>query len=309
MKDNYIELKQNRDFGEIIATYFDFFKQNLKSFTNIFISYNGIFILLLLVISYLMVTGFIGLYDGTSEFGNTTNSDESIIFIGIGVGVIFIVFIFITALNYSLASSYVIKYEQNKTNSIDRKEVWNYIKIYSGNILVFILLLIPIYIVFAIVSLILAFIPIIGTLVQYVLQFALSSWIGVSFMVMMYENKSASDALGEGWDLIRGNFWKCIGVNFILGILLGMILILIIVAIPGVIFGIYTFLALNAGEDITNSITAKIVYTIVLCLVLITFAYSQPLSQFINGILYFSLHEQKYNVNTREKINQIGSGE
>ena len=33
-KDNYIELRVNRDFGDLITLYFDFFKQNLKKFTN-----------------------------------------------------------------------------------------------------------------------------------------------------------------------------------------------------------------------------------------------------------------------------------
>jgi len=93
MQDNYIELKQNRDLGEIITAYFDFFKQNLKSFTNIFISYNGIFILLILGISYLLVTGFLGLYDSTNGFGNTpTESDSAFIFIGIGFLLLFVLF-------------------------------------------------------------------------------------------------------------------------------------------------------------------------------------------------------------------------
>ncbi len=53
-----IEFRQKLDVGDIVTYYFDFLKQNIKSFTNIFISYNGIFILAFLGISYLLVTGF-----------------------------------------------------------------------------------------------------------------------------------------------------------------------------------------------------------------------------------------------------------
>ena len=61
MKDNYIPLKVNREFGGIISAYFDFFKQNIKSFTNVFLSYNGVFLIGLLITSYLLVSGFIGM--------------------------------------------------------------------------------------------------------------------------------------------------------------------------------------------------------------------------------------------------------
>jgi len=56
-QEKYIELRVDRDFGDIISTYFDFFKQNLKKFTNVFLSYNGIFLIGLLIVSYLLVSG------------------------------------------------------------------------------------------------------------------------------------------------------------------------------------------------------------------------------------------------------------
>ncbi len=307
MKDKYIELRQRRDLGEIITVYFDFFKQNLKSFTNIFISYNGIFILLLLGASYLMVTGGIGMYNAENGFGNATET-EAAMYLGLGFFIFFIVFLCIAALNYSLASSYMIKYEQNKNIVADKKEVWQIVKDNAGNIILFIVLLIVIYLAFIIVSFIFILIPILGTLAQYVIQFFVASWLGISFMVMLNENKSPTDALGEGWGLVKNNFWKCVGTNFILGLLVGLLLILLLV-IPGVIVGVYSFHAIDSGANLGESAVAKIIYTFAACIFLIVMAYSQSLSQFINGILYFSLHEEKHNINTREKIDQIGLGE
>ncbi len=302
MNENYIELRQRRDLGDIITVYFDFFKQNLKSFTNIFISYNGIFILLILLSSYLLVTGFIGAFNSSGP-----DSDANL-YIGLGAILFFLVFIVIAALNYSLASSYMIKYTEHQKVITDRKIVWNFIKDNLGSIFLFILLIVFIYFAFMIVSVILAFIPLLGTLTQYVIQFWITSWIGVSFMVMLNENKGVTDSLGEGWDLVKSNFWKCVGVNFILGLLIG-ILLLLLLTIPGVLVGFYSFHIVENGTVIAESAVAKIIYTFSLCIFLVILAYSQSISQFVNGILYFSLHEQKYNVKTRERIDQIGAGE
>ncbi|WP_152537341.1 hypothetical protein [Aquimarina pacifica] len=307
MENKYIELKRRRDLGDMISTYFDFFKQNLKSFTNIFINYNGILILLLLGASYLMVTGFMGMLGTRSGFGNPSDL-ESNFYIGLGAIIFFFVLVMVAALNYSLASAYMITYDKDEKIVDDKTKVWDYVKNNLGRIIVFILLLFAIYIAYTIVAFIFIIIPIIGALAQYVLNFALLSWLGISFMVMLNEDKSPTDALGEGWDLVKSNFWKCVGVNFILGLLIGLLLILLLV-IPGTLVGFYSFHAVDTGVNMADSPVAKIIYTFSLCLVLIVMAYSQSLSQFINGILYFSLHEEKYNINTRSKIDQIGAGE
>jgi len=306
MNKDYIELRQKRDLGDIISIYFDFFKQNLKSFTNVFISYNGVFILLILLSSYLLVTGFIGAFSSSNP--DPASDPVNNLYVGSGVFLFFIVFMIIAALNYSLSSSYLINYEKDKKIITDRKIVWDYAKNNMGKIVLFIVLVILIYIGFFIVSVILAFIPIIGTLAQYVLQFWLTSWLGISFMVMLSENKAVTDSLGEGWDLVKSNFWKCVGVNFILGLLIG-ILLLLLMAIPGVLIGVYSYHVIENGVEIAESPVAKIIYTLGLCILLVIAAYSQFVSQFANGILYFSLNEQKYNTKTKERIDQIGAGE
>jgi len=307
MKDKYIELNQRRQLGDIINTYFDFFKLNLKSFTNIFISYNGIFIFLLLGISYLMVTGFIGLFKENDVFDSTTEM-SSLMYLGISAVLFLIVFIIIAGLNYSLASSYMIRYDQNKTIINNKTEVWEMVKKNIGRIILFILSLGLIYFIYIIISMILSFIPLIGFVAQNVINFTITAWFGISFMVMLHEDKPIIDSFTEGWNLISTNFWKTIGANFILGLLLGMLFLLVLI-IPGVIVGIYSYHAISTDVAIEDSIVAKVVYTFGLCVFLIIMTYSQSLSQFVSGILYFSLREEKYNIHMREKINQIGAGE
>jgi hypothetical protein len=78
-------------------------------------------------------------------------------------------------------------------------------------------------------------------------------------------------------------------------------------AIPGVIVGLYTWHVVANDVVFTSSIVAKIIYTVCLTLVLLVFTYSQCLTQFINGLLYYGLHEKEYNTHTRNKIDQIGN--
>ncbi len=309
MQKKYFELQINRDFGDIITTYFDFFKQNIKKFTNVFVSYNGVFLVGLLIASYLLVSGFIGFiaHENQGYFGaaNAPLDSKYTVYLIAGGIIFFIIFILVAVLNYSLASSYMIRYEETKGLDFDKKSVWEHTKSRLGSTILFILLLIAIFIGLMIVSIILVFIPILGAFANYIIQYFVMSWLGVSFFAMLRDNKGVTEALGEGWKLVTSNFWKAVGVNFIMGLLLG-ILLLLALTIPGVIIGIYTFHVVENNVDYTSSIVATVIYTLGTCLVLIISVYGQCLTQFVNGILYYSLHEKEYNVNTRSKIERIG---
>ena len=309
MLHDHIELRQRRDLGDTINIYFDFFKQNMKSFLNIFISYNGIFIIGFLGISYLLVTGFVGMFNGT-DLGVTDSAQEleSAIYLGFG-GIGFVMLFLTTAvLNYSLAASYMIQYEKNETPAVEKKKVRALISKNIGRIIVFILLLIVIYIGVFIAGLIISFVPFVGTIVYYIIMLAFTAWMGVSFMVMLYEDKEVTDALSEGFQLIKANFWKSVLVNLVIGLLLGL-LMLIVMMIPGVLIGFYAFHSIENGVDLANSAFAKVIWTLALSILLILYSFNQSLAQFVNGILYFSLHEETYNEKTRERIEQIGAGE
>ncbi len=298
MLQKKIEFRQQMGVGDIVTFYFDFLKQNFKQFTNIFISYNGVFILAFLGVSYLLITGFVGM-------ATDTNETESMMYIGFGGFLFLVVFVIMASLNYSLSASYISNYVLSDTIEIEKVDVWKKVKDHLGEIIIFVLLLMVIYVGFFIVSVILAIIPLIGSIAQYLLNYAISGWFGVSFMVLLHENQKVSNSFSEGWQLVFKNFWKTIGVNFILGLLNG-ILILLVLSIPGILIGFYAFHAVDSGTDISTSVVAKVVWIIALWILLIVVTYSQALTQFVNGILYFSLHEQTYNEFTREKIEQIG---
>ena len=309
MTEKYIPLRINRDFGGIITTYFDFFKQNIKKFTNVFVRYNGIFLIGLLIVSYLLVSGFMGVIAndvyGINGPSTIDENGDYFMYVGFGMILFFLVFLVALLLNYSLTSAYMIKYEQHESKNFETKAVWNYASEQLGNIILFVLLLIPIYLVFIIISVIFAFIPFLGFIIQYILQFFIAAWIGVSFFDMLHNKKGVTAALGEGWNLVTKNFWMSVGVNFILGILLA-ILMFITLVVPGILIGLYTFHVVENDIDFVNDIVSTIVYTLGMTALLVVMIYGQCISQFINGILYYSLHEKTYNLNTRKRIDQIG---
>lgn len=308
MQQNHIPLKRQRDVGEMISTYFEFLKQNFKPFLNIFIRYNGIFILGFLGVSYLLVTGFVGSL-GMTEIGSETNNPMYYnMLIGFGMISFFALFIITAIFNHSLAAAYVIRYEQNNGAEVENAQVWEIVKENLGKIILFILLMMVLYIGVIIVGTVFSFIPVIGVLVYYLIVMGYTSWMGLSFMAMINENRDVTDAYSEGWKLLKTYFWKCIFSNLVIGILLG-ILMAVVLMIPGILMGIYVFHSVSNEVDLINSPLANIIWILALSLLLILYTMYQALSQFVNGILYFSLHEETYNEATRKRIDEIGAGE
>ncbi len=308
MQNKFIPLKQQRDIGEMITAYFDFFKQNFKPFLNIFISYNGLFILGFLGISYLLVTGFVGYVVNTPAYGMSIDNSGYEMHLILGSIGFFFLFIATTLLNYSLAASYMIKYENNKGGTIEKRNVWEIVKQNLGKIILFVILAILMYVALMIVGIVISFIPLLGTIAYYIMIMAFTSWMGISFMAMLNENKDVIEAYGEGFNLLKKYFWKCILSNLVIGMLLG-ILFMVVLMIPGILIGIYAFHSLDTGVDLANSVVANVIWTIALAFVLVLYTLNQSMLQFVNGILYYSLHEETYNEATRERIDNIGAGE
>jgi hypothetical protein len=306
--EKYLELNVDREFGEIISLYFDFFKANIKKFTNIFLSYNGIFLIGLVLVSYLLVSGVLTIIGNEQNLlmDSVDGTQSSWIYLVAG-GILFsLIFFMVAVMNYSLSTSYMIHYEEHQGQGFEKSDVWAMVVNNLGKIVVFILILIALFFGLMIVALILAFIPLVGMLAQYVIQYFIMSWAGVSFFAMLNENRTVTDSLQEGWNLVSKNFWRAVGVNFILGLLIGL-LFMVVLMVPAILIGIYTFHVVQNGVDVSGSIVSTLVYTLGTCILLIIAVYSQCLSQFVNGILYYALREKTYNLHARSKIDQIGS--
>jgi len=307
LKAKYIELRTRNSFGAIIDNYFNFLKYNFKNYLNLYLRYNAISIIFVLLSSYLLVTGFMGLASRDFRFGMGNDDTEGQLFIGIGAVLLALIY-FITALvNYSFSSAYITEYVKTGGQQTSNG-IWNSIKSNIGKIVLFILLGVLIYLAYFILSIVLAFIPIIGTFVQYGISFILSTMFGIAFITIFSKNQTTMDALTEGWNYAIDNFLKVIGYSFVIGILNLMITSLIL-AIPGFIFAFYIYFSVESNVDLTTSNFAIILSTISFTIFLLTFIFSQALSQLAYGVLFYNLHEEKYNTYLQSKIDLIGENE
>lgn len=306
MNEKYIELRTRSTFGDIINTYFLFLKHNFKNYTNLYLRYNAISIILTLICSYLLVTGFMGLASQDFRFGMGNNvATESYFIAGV---IILCLIIFVTSLiNYSFSSAYIADYVKHE-GEIESKRIWNSILNSIGTIFVFILIGALIVFGYFIITMVLAFIPVLGMIAQYGLNFTLSAVFGLTFMSIFSTNKSVGDALSEGFSFTMSNFWRIVLYGLVIGILNSMITMLII-SIPSVIIGIYAYFSIESNIDLTTSTFATLIFTFGFAAFLLSFIYTQALSQISYGILYYNLNEVKYNLFLQKKIDEIGVNE
>ncbi len=248
-----------------------------------------------------------GLASRDFRFGMGSSQTETQLYLGIG-GILLALIYFTTSLiNYSFSSAYITQYVKTGGNQTS-KGIWDSIKLNIGNIFLFILLGILIYLGYFIISIVLAFIPVVGTLVQYAISFILSAMFGIAFMAIFSNNLSTVEALKEGWEFSINNFLKVIGYSFVIGVLNLMITALII-AIPGFILSIYVYFSAESNIDILTSNFSSILFTISFAIFLLSFIFSQALSQLAYGVLFYNLHEEKYNTFLQSKIDLIGNDE
>ncbi len=306
MNEKYIELRTRSTFGDIINTYFLFLKHNFKAYTNLYLRYNAVSIILTLICSYLLVTGFMGLASRDFRFGMGNNIASEGYFIAGLVILLFIVFV-TSLINYSFSSAYIAEYANNEGN-IESENIWQSILNNLGTIIVFILIGALIYGVYLAISVMISFIPLLGMIVQYGLSFTLAAVFGLTFMSIFSTKKSFGEAISEGFDFTFSQFWRIVLFGLVIGIL-NLMISALIVSIPSVIIGIYVYFSIDSNVDLATSTFATLVFTFGFAAFLLSFIYTQALSQLAYGILYYNIYEVKYNVFLQKKIDQIGINE
>ena len=309
MQHDKVEFRQKLDFGQLISYFFDFVKFNWKDFSNIFLRYNGWFMLIFIGLSYLMVSGYFGVISGIGLYNEPRDTDTQAAMAGLGVLCYMIMLLIVGAVNYGLSSAYMSLYfKRDNDEPIEGRDVWQLLKTKGGSLAVFMLLLILIFIGWFILFVLVNFIPVLGFLFGYAIFFMLMAWAGVSCMAMFHDDLGATEALGIGWNLVMASFWKCVGINFVMGMIIGM-LRLFIMSIPAILAGVIFYHAVDQQSlKMTDSIVT-IIWTLFVSIATLVSIYSQAISQFMNAGLYLSLQEAKTNTYLRTKIDQIGLGD
>jgi len=306
VNEKYIELRTRSTFGDIINTYFLFLKHNFKTYTNLYLRYNAISIILALVCSYLLATGFMGLVSRDFRFGMDNNSSSDNYLIAGGI-ILVLVFFITTSINYSFSSAYIADYA-NHNGKVESKRIWKSIMSNIGTIIVFILIGAFLYLIYLFIAGVLSLIPLLGFFAQYGLNFTMSAIFGLTFMSIFSTKKGFSEAISEGFDFTFSNFWRIVLFGLVVG-LLGFVFMMTLFQIPTYIMGIYVYFSVESGIDLTTSTVATLFFTLWFAIILIFLIYVQALSQIAYGILYYNLFEVKHNVFLQNKIDQIGVNE
>jgi hypothetical protein len=247
-----------------------------------------------------------GLAGRDFRFGMGNNVETESYFIA-GV-IILLLIVFVTSLiNYSFSSAYIAEYVNNN-GSIESKNIWRSILDNLGTIIIFILIGALMYGVYLAISVMVSFIPLLGMIVQYGMSFTMSAVFGLTFMAIFSTKKGFGEAISEGFDFTFFKFWRVVLFGLVIGIL-NLMISALIVSIPSVIIGIYVYFSVDSNVDIATSTFSTLVFTFGFTAFLLSFIYTQALSQLAYGILYYNLNEVKYNIFLQKKIDQIGVNE
>ena len=317
------QLYKKRSFGDLISDTFSFLKITGKHFFKNYFTVIGIFLLVLLVLSYFVFKVYFEY--AFSSLGTTFGDDPMQRVFGNNVGMIilvfalfFILFIFISLLNYSFPVSYFRLYEKHKqTTNFSSQDIINEMKSTSGKLIVFflmtILILLGIIIVLGIIMGVSATInPILMVLIVFPFIFIgvpfLYIWITQTLYYQLNTDEGIMTALGKGWTSFMNNFWSNLGSTITVYVII-TILGYVVTMIPYV-FGIAGVFGAGVSDNplVDNSALPffGIMMTITTLVSMLTSFITYNLLFINQGMIYYSSVEQTENRAPQSEIDLIG---
>ena len=282
MHKEYIEFKRERDLGSIISDAFKFIRLEGKQFflTILKVAAIPIIIAVASMIYYMM------------SISSVMNEDVSGAIGMAGAAFIMMIAYLVAIVFINLAGMYYIKSYIDNKGTVNQEEVianskskfWSFtgFGILAGLILFAsaMLCVLPMFYTWPVLSL------------------------GASILV--FENETASGAVGRSFNFISGYFWETFGVIFVVAILVGILGY--VFQIPAFIYQVIS-MAISSGSDDPTQVFGFFSDPIYLFLNFISIAgqlmfYSITL--ITNVFLYFNINEKKNLTGTIEKIDSLG---
>lgn len=307
-----MQLYKSRTFGEFFSDTFTFMKRNGKHFFKHYFVINGAvlltFIALLFIAFYFFgdFLGFGGVRASGVDFDNFANENASMFVVIFGL--LIVVGLIMGGLNYTFTPIYLKLYAENGKEFGTANIIGMYKK-NLGKIIIFflvcIVLSIPTIIAAAIPYLVLMF-TFVG--VYWLIAIIIFMYNG-AFMEYLNGEKGIFECFSYSLSLIFGKkFWAASGAMWLF-----YLMISIIIAIPVVILYMFFLVSFitdaqvgNGPENTTAFMTVLLlVYTLFLLFAVI----ANNFYQLNQGIVFYSLKEEKENINTKSIIDEIGASE
>ncbi|MBN8577023.1 MAG: hypothetical protein J0L66_08755 [Cytophagales bacterium] len=228
-----IELQQARDFSRKLNATFEFIRQNFKSLGKAILYIAGPSVL----VGSLLIGSFMGEFLGMAQRIQSSGSPEDMANYFLSVSfwlqlILMFVFLFISyVITIATINSYVILYDEKKTNKIEVAEVWNRVRLafwtYLGTTILFFIALVVVYIILLIPVFILAsispFLVFFGIIIVLGGLFFLVISSALTYFVQLYEKKNFFDAIIRSFKLVNnGKWWSTFGLLFILQLIVGI---------------------------------------------------------------------------------------
>ena len=289
---SYVEFRKERDLGAIITDTFKFIRLEWKPFFSYVFKIAIIPILLavasILYISYASSKAFSGIdLDTLNDANLFGNSVEIIVAV-----FLMLVFYLVAYVMVNIGSLYYIKSYIENNGQVNFDEIkqkvgekfWAFVGL---GILIALIVF---------VSMLLCFFPVIYT--GIVLSLASS--------ILVFENKTVSDAIGDSFNFIKGHWWETFGISIVIGILVSILSY--IFSIPLVVYQLIQGMSLLGTDDPTQmmGMFSDPVYLVLNVIANAAQFLFSSITLIATVLVYFDINEQKNASGTLDQIADLG---
>lgn len=280
MNKEYVEFRKERGLGDIITDAFKFVRLEWKSFFGTILKTAGLPVLLATASMIYYMYSFSNI---------ATDGYVAGTFIAVLLMMVFYILAFVFI---NLSGMYYIKSYIDNKGKVNGEEVIKNTKekFWSFTGFGFLATLI------LVISFMLCFFPALYT----------GTVLSLGASILVFENESASSAIGKSFEFIKGYFWEALGVVFVVWLL---------VTVLGYIFSvpalIYQFVKMGiglGGSDPTAvlGLFSDPVYLLLNIISTIGQFLFYAITLITNVLLYFDINEKKNATGTFEKIESLG---
>lgn len=292
MQNNFIQFKKQRDFGSIISDTFQFIRLEYKAIFRLYLKHVGWMLLLLVAAgtyyqyASLTTINTINITDGVNEY-----LIETLMSSGLALLILLLASIAYSALSVTTINGIIKSYAHNK-GEISDQDVKETISRFFGRILLS--------------TVTVGIIVFIGFLLCFLPGIYLFVPLSLIFSVIIFQEKSFSEAFSECFKLIKQNWWITFATILVISILIA--LVSGVFQIPATVLTVMetvTSVQENGGESMPN-LAKNWVYILFYVIALIAQYILSLVSLITLVFIYFNLNEIHNKTGTLEDIDSIG---
>lgn len=306
-----MELYKSRNFSELFQDTFEFLKLNGKHLFKHYFVVTGVFILILAAFAYLLTKFVLPDIFGDvleafpMEFQQTNSYENIIPLIILGFATFGIISVLVV---YSYVPVYLKLYAKNMNTDFSTHDLIDLYKSVIGKLIIFMLcsliVALPVILITGITGVILT-ITLIGVLGIPFLIGLVAMFYQMTLMEYIEGKQNIWDCFGYSWSLVFSKFWPVVGS-------VGLFYVMMYIGQIGlsVIPNIFDMVNIYGDATYESSMTIGVIIAIIyLIFNFVINSCMQVVVQLNQGIIFYSLKEEKENINSKSIIDEIGSGE